>query len=138
MRRLLVTTLYVLLLWQQPAWADVELTEQAAQVVDRVESAGYKISGIRRSWLGRIIITAVSDSHQREIVLNRKTGDVLSDRLFPFDQPVGDITRSSGQSDAGNRAEPRSPDAPGAPGAPAGPGGPDGPSGPDGPGGPPK
>ncbi|MCB1350971.1 MAG: hypothetical protein KDK11_20880 [Maritimibacter sp.] len=55
----------------------------AGPVVERLEAEGYRIVEVRRSWLGRIVILAGQDGVLREIVLNRSTGALLSDRLFP-------------------------------------------------------
>lgn len=55
----------------------------AAPVIERIESQGYTVEEVRRSWLGRLIITARNKDSQREIVLNRKTGEVLRDTAFP-------------------------------------------------------
>lgn len=54
----------------------------AAAVVDRLAAEGYGVVEARRSWFGRLIILATRDGVLREIVINRSTGAVLSDRLF--------------------------------------------------------
>lgn len=56
----------------------------AGPLVDQLETEGYGIVEVRRSWLGRIVILADRDGLLREIVLNRATGAVLSDRTFGF------------------------------------------------------
>ena len=60
----------------------------AAPLVDRLETEGYGIVEVRRSWLGRIVILADRDGLLREIVLNRATGTVLSDRTFGRPSPA--------------------------------------------------
>jgi uncharacterized membrane protein YgcG len=80
LKRLLTSTALVLVLWQQPALAGTEIADP---VIAQIQAEGYTISDVTRTWLGRIVITAQMDSSQREIVLNRTTGEVLRDRMFP-------------------------------------------------------
>ena len=53
-----------------------------APVIARIEAEGYRLIETHRSWLGRLVITSQKDGILREMVLNRSTGAVLSDRLF--------------------------------------------------------
>jgi len=53
-----------------------------ARAVERVEAEGYVVVDSYRSWLGRLVIVSARDGVLRELVLNRATGAILSDRLF--------------------------------------------------------
>lgn len=53
-----------------------------APVVQQLEADGYAVVETQRSWFGRLIVLATRDGVLREVVLNRTTGAVLSDRLF--------------------------------------------------------
>lgn len=44
---------------------------------------------VKRTWLGRILIIAESATQLREIVLNRKTGQILHDRTYPQQRSSG-------------------------------------------------
>ena len=52
-----------------------------AQVTAALELQGYQIEDIRRSLLGRVIITARNEIHMREVVMSRSTGEILADRI---------------------------------------------------------
>jgi hypothetical protein len=54
----------------------------ADDVVARLQSSGYTISNVRKSWLGRIVVTASNETLEREIVLNRTSGEVIRDQTF--------------------------------------------------------
>lgn len=82
MNRLSALALLALLAWHQPALAGQEIADP---VVARIEAEGYTVSDVRRTWLGRIVITARSATYLRETVLNRTSGEVLRDQLFPLD-----------------------------------------------------
>ena len=69
--------------WSEPPVATAEIA--------LLEAQGYGIVSVRRSWLGRIVILATRDGILREIVINRATGAVLSDRSFATD-PQGPAT----------------------------------------------
>jgi hypothetical protein len=58
-----------------PAWAG-PIEEQ---VTATLETQGYDIVSVGRTWLGRLRIVAESDELRREIVLNPTTGEVLRD-----------------------------------------------------------
>lgn len=60
------------------------------RVVTMLQSDGYESIEIERTWLGRIRIEAEKGELEREIVLNRSTGEILRDyivksELFSFD-----------------------------------------------------
>lgn len=52
--------------------------------VAMLEAQGYRVTDTRRSWLGRLVVLSEKDGKLRELVLDRATGAVLSDRLFPL------------------------------------------------------
>jgi hypothetical protein len=57
----------------------------ADDVVAKLQKDGYTVAEVRRSWLGRIVITANSGEELREIVLNRTSGEILRDQIFPIE-----------------------------------------------------
>ncbi|MHA6261937.1 hypothetical protein ACXYMO_01945 [Arenibacterium sp. CAU 1754] len=81
MKRFASTLLIIGLCAATPALAGSDV---AAPVVTQVEQQGYAVSEVTRTWLGRVLITARSETHLREVVLNRTTGQVLRDQLFPL------------------------------------------------------
>jgi hypothetical protein len=52
------------------------------QVTAALEDQGYRVEKVRRSLLGRVIITARNDAHVREVVMSRATGEILSDQIL--------------------------------------------------------
>lgn len=81
MRKTVITTsLAALLLISAPAYAQ---TSVADPVITQIEAEGYVVTDVRRSWLGRIVITASNDAGLREVVLNRVSGEILHDQRFP-------------------------------------------------------
>lgn len=52
-----------------------------AQLTAALEGQGYDIEKVRRSLLGRLIVTARNADHRREVVMSRATGEILSDRI---------------------------------------------------------
>jgi uncharacterized membrane protein YgcG len=72
-------------------------------VVERLRGEGYTVIDTHRSWLGRLVILSTRDGILREIVINRTTGAILSDRLF--DRPVATAPAGSGApNESGNGA----------------------------------
>ncbi|MEP5761071.1 MAG: hypothetical protein ABJ327_17500 [Litoreibacter sp.] len=67
-------------LLQSAAIAQVSVADG---VVAQLQTNGYTVTEVRRSWLGRIVITAKSGEGLREIVLNRTSGEILRDQTFP-------------------------------------------------------
>ena len=147
MPRLTSTVLLLLMLAHQPAMAQTaDQTPDIAQpVVSRLQTEGYAVTEVSRTWLGRILITATTEGHLREIVLNRTTGEVLRDRLFPLrssdvstetppppsvgtdPQPVPDtLGGDPGRNGRGGRGDPGGSDGPGGTDGPGGQGGPGG------------
>lgn len=66
------------------AWAGPSASETpwAEEVIAELVEEGYTVTQVRRSWLGRVIITAENGEDLREVVLNRASGDVMRDRIF--------------------------------------------------------
>ena len=91
-------------LWLTPAPADAG-TDFTAPIVANLKAEGYELVEIRRTWLGRILIVSRNGTYLREIVLNRRTGEILRDKLFPDDTAEA---MPEGKAEAGD-----SPDAPG-------------------------
>lgn len=85
MKRLASALLIVGICTSSPVFAGSDV---AAPVLAQVQQQGYTVSEVRRTWLGRVLITARNDSHLREVVLNRTTGQVLRDQLFPLVSPT--------------------------------------------------
>ena len=56
--------------------------EVSAPVIEALESQGFVVTEVRRTWLGRILIESRNETYLREVVLNRRTGVVLQDQLF--------------------------------------------------------
>lgn len=71
-----------LIVGHPPALAAEPIAAVATPVIDRLGTEGYLVTGTRRSWFGRVVILATRDGIVREVVLNRTTGAILSDRLF--------------------------------------------------------
>lgn len=57
-------------------------TGRVDRVIAQLQSEGYEVTEVRRSWLGRIVITALDGTDLREVVLNRSSGEILRDRVF--------------------------------------------------------
>lgn len=63
----------------------------ASEAIAKLTDEGFVIKRVRRSFLGRIVITAEGNGDLREVVLNRVTGDILRDRTFEGRaEPTGD------------------------------------------------
>ncbi len=54
-------------------------------VVRSLENSGYTVTDITTTMLGRVRINAGNGVHQREVVVSRSTGEVLSDIVVSFD-----------------------------------------------------
>lgn len=55
-------------------------------IVQQLKDQGYTEIEIYRTWLGRIRIEAENSSHEREIILNRGTFEILRDYSEPHDE----------------------------------------------------
>lgn len=49
------------------------------QLLSQLQAEGYSEIDMRRTLLGRLRITALTETHEREIVINPRTGEVLRD-----------------------------------------------------------
>jgi uncharacterized membrane protein YgcG len=79
MKHAIVWTFILLLGWTAPALAQTDVT---APTVQMLQDEGYKVSEVRRTWLGRILIVAKKGQTLREVVLNRRSGAILNDQVF--------------------------------------------------------
>jgi len=60
-----------------PARAETDAVVDAA--IGFLHAQGYRVTEVERTWLGRVRIEAVRGKHERELVLNPRTGEVLRD-----------------------------------------------------------
>ncbi|CUI71301.1 hypothetical protein TA5114_02409 [Cognatishimia activa] len=74
-RMILVATLCAVL--ATPAFANPHVD----RIVSQLKAEGYNSFEMERTWLGRIRIEAEKGDIDREIVINRSTGEVLRDYL---------------------------------------------------------
>lgn len=127
MKRLLIWVTLLVSLWQSPVQAQTDFT---TPIVTQLESEGYTVSKIKRTWLGRILIVANTKGSLREIVLNRQTGMVLHDQTIAIPKATTQRGTTTVDADARNGPRPNEnhpapagsrPDTP----ATGGPGGPD-------------
>lgn len=49
------------------------------EIVAQLELQGYSDISISRTWLGRTRIEAENGTHEREIIFNQRTGEILRD-----------------------------------------------------------
>jgi len=124
-RHLILTSLTVLLLAPVPALAQ---NDMIAEVITRIEANGYTVTDVRRSWLGRTVITATNENGLREIVLNRTSGAVMRDQKFPNERPRAENSPPPSSPAGGPKAPGRS-DGPGGSTESGGSGGPGNPGG---------
>lgn len=86
MRNIVILAAALSLSLATPAFANPHVD----RIVAMLQSDGYSSIEIVRTWLGRIRIEAEKDELEREIVINRSTGEILRDYiespdLFSFD-----------------------------------------------------
>jgi len=48
-------------------------------LIASLENQGYEINEVSRTWMGRVIVEAKSATHNREIVLDPYSGEILRD-----------------------------------------------------------
>ncbi|SHG49247.1 hypothetical protein [Cognatishimia maritima] len=66
------------------------------RIISQLRTEGFEIFETERTWLGRIRIEAEKGNLEREIVINRSTGEVLRDYIkvdedwFPDDEDEDD------------------------------------------------
>lgn len=70
------------------------------QLIAALELQGYTISEMRRSLLGRAIITAENGMHVREVVMSRATGEILSDQITAILGDAGASAAAEGNAEA--------------------------------------
>ena len=102
MKHALIWIFVLALGWAAPAMAQTDVT---APVMQMLQSEGYKVSEVRRTWLGRILIVAKKGAVLREVVLNRRSGAILNDQIFRGDTgtPMGGANPfGSGNHSSGN------------------------------------
>ena len=51
------------------------LADPLNEITAGLQQQGYQIVDVRRTWLGRIQVTAETPGHRREIVFDRVTGE---------------------------------------------------------------
>ena len=75
------------------------------RVIAMLQAEGYTQFEIERTWLGRIRIEAENGSQEREIVLNRSTGEILRDYVQIDDHASGyEGSEPSDAQDGGTEA----------------------------------
>ncbi len=78
--------------------------EMLAPIILRLRAEGFELREIRRTWLGRLLLVSSNGDRLREVVVNRRNGEVLRDRTFS--EPSGDAPRmpmpSGGMDDGGS------------------------------------
>ena len=63
----------------QMALGQTQPVSALEKTIGLIISQGFEIKEMKRTWLGRIRIEASNDNHEREIVINRVTGEILRD-----------------------------------------------------------
>ena len=63
-------------------------------VIEMLESAGYRVNGMKTTFLGRVKIQAQNRQHLREVVVSRSTGEIKSDRIIRTFREEGGETAS--------------------------------------------
>lgn len=69
-----------------PAYAN----PHADRIIEQLKAEGYVSFETERTWLGRIRIEAGKDNLEREIVLNRSSGEILRDYTFIIEDALLD------------------------------------------------
>lgn len=103
----ILASLAVFMLLHSPAQAQVSVADG---VIARIEAEGFTVDEVKRSWLGRIIITASDQNELREVVLNRTSGEVLRDQRFSK-ETHGDERPAPPANEPDKRAQPSEPNA---------------------------
>ena len=67
-------------------------------LISSLEGQGYKITEVSRTWLGRVVIEAETDRHEREIVLDPISGEILRDYWERRDDDEVDHDEEEGKS----------------------------------------
>ena len=86
---LLGSSLVILLLFfSSTAYAATYEEELIAQM----EGQGFVLVERESTWLGRISLEFVSDTHEREIILNPNNGAILRDYKEPLDEEDEEVS----------------------------------------------
>ncbi len=78
----------------------------ASAIIERLETEGYDVLETRKSWFGRLVITSARGATLREVVVNRTTGAILSDRLFQTGRRAATAPPGEPKPPAGGAAGP--------------------------------
>lgn len=84
---------------------DLQLVQSRTleDVIFQLQSAGYEIEDITRTFLGRLRVVARRDGTRREIIMSRSTGEILSDTVSVIrTTPAGEAGRTESR-DANGR-----------------------------------
>jgi hypothetical protein len=76
----------------------------ADPVLRALTKQGYGDITIKRTWLGRLRITAERGGRQREIILNKRTGEVLRDVVYLEGRSTSGFEDNENDGDTGNSA----------------------------------
>ena len=83
-----------------PAYAN----PHADRIIEQLKAEGYVSFETERTWLGRIRIEAGKDNLEREIVLNRSSGEILRDYTFIIEDALLDDEEDDEGGDRGGDA----------------------------------
>jgi Tfp pilus assembly pilus retraction ATPase PilT len=72
------------------------------EIIAQLEAQGYADISVSRTWLGRIRIEAESNTHEREIVFNQRTGEILRDFWEELDDEDREDSEDELNEDAGD------------------------------------
>ena len=77
-------------------------------VIARLEAQDCAVTEVRMSWLRRIVVTCETATRLREVVVNRSSGAVLSDRTFdlPDDGHNGGPDSPAGSGNGAGKGQP--------------------------------
>lgn len=75
----LLSILVVAILLGPPAGAGGDGASPKDRVVAALQSEGFRIAGVERTWLRRLRIVAYSPAAVREVVMDPRTGEILRD-----------------------------------------------------------
>lgn len=83
-----------------PVFADVF----AANIVEQLQTEGFKTISMERTWLGRTRIVAEGELGQREIIVNPNNGEILRDLLVRLNPDDGSALARQGSGAAASVA----------------------------------
>jgi len=99
MKHILIWIFVVSFSWAEPAHAQFDV---AKPVIQNLIHDGYKVSTVRRTLLGRILVVAKKDTVVREVVINRRSGRILHDHIFRPPSSSDTATSPPGSNNTGN------------------------------------